>query len=110
MCIRDRNFFNLVPLGPVSLRHHKEIGPFEPVQRFTQRAARQKMAVADRIARIDKNYIQIAFNLPMLKRVVKKKDIRSELVHRPLSRYGTIFTGNNGNTRQRAGQENGFIA
>ena len=65
-------FCDLITLGK-----HKYIRPLHTVQWFSEKSSRQQMPSPKRICAVDKHYVQVSAQPPVLKSIIQKKNICS---------------------------------
>ena len=62
-------FCDLITLGK-----HKYIRPLHTVQWFSEKSSRQQMPGPKRICTVDKHYVQVSVQPPVLKSIIQKKN------------------------------------
>ena len=68
------------------------------------------MAVAEGIGPVDEDDVQVTVQLPVLKAVVEDEDLCTEVFDGQAAAEGPLAADQDGDARQAAGHETGFIA
>ena len=78
--------------------------------RLSERAARQHVAVAEDIDRVDEQDVHVARKLPVLVAVIQDRDLRAEVLDRVLPRKRSLGADEHGHFGQMLGEHEGFVA
>ena len=94
----------------IDLRQKAHVGALDVRDRLSERAARQHVAVAEDIDRVDEQDVHVARKLPVLVAVVQDRDLRAEMLDRVLPRKRSLGADEHGHFGQMLGEHEGFVA
>ena len=94
----------------IDLRQKAHVGAFDVRNRLSERAARQHVAVAEDIDRVDEQDVHVAGELPVLVSVVQDRYLGAEVLDRVLPRKRSLGADEHGHFGQMFGEHEGFVA
>jgi len=85
-------------------------GALRPVVRLSQATEWNHLELAERVCRINQQYVQVARHREMLISVIKHQDFSAKLAYSPQAALIAVFVDHNRNVRQRAREHQRLVA